>query len=144
MPENAAIIQSSPTAPLWIATTNHSDPAKRARLHRPPYVEVLMCPGDSQGQVDLSALMTQLAQRHVTSVLSEAGGRLTAALLNHALADRVAFFYAPKLIGGTGAPGMLDLPSAELLDRVPHLTDIQIRPIGPDLLVEGHIRHDNP
>ena len=39
------------------------------------------------------------------AVLAEGGGELGAALLDAGLVDRVAFFVAPRLLGGRTAPG---------------------------------------
>ena len=69
-------------------------------------VRVLELPGDS-GRVDLRALLEALRALDVIAVLAEGGGELGGALAEAGLVDRVAFFVAPRLLGGREAPGPL-------------------------------------
>jgi diaminohydroxyphosphoribosylaminopyrimidine deaminase/5-amino-6-(5-phosphoribosylamino)uracil reductase len=49
-------------------------------------------------------MMQHLAERGLTRILAEGGARLAAALLREHLADRLAIFRAPSIIGGDGLP----------------------------------------
>jgi diaminohydroxyphosphoribosylaminopyrimidine deaminase/5-amino-6-(5-phosphoribosylamino)uracil reductase len=51
--------------------------------------------------LDLRWLLTQLGSENVTSLLVEGGGATNASFLFNGLAQRVAFFYAPKILGGS-------------------------------------------
>src|ERR1035438_2697018 len=54
-------------------------------------------------QIDLRWLMRKLGAENVTSLLVEGGGEVNASFLLGGLAQRVSFFYAPKILGGRDA-----------------------------------------
>ncbi|MBF0623360.1 MAG: bifunctional diaminohydroxyphosphoribosylaminopyrimidine deaminase/5-amino-6-(5-phosphoribosylamino)uracil reductase RibD [Magnetococcales bacterium] len=139
-PPDSRILTSSTTAPTWIATTGTADPDRAKRLAAAG-AEILHCPDDGQGRVDLAALLTLLGQRDITSVLSEAGGTLTQALLDARLADRLALFLAPRLIGGRTAPGFLAGAGIGHLADSPWLEDMTVTRLGDDWLLEGSLRY---
>jgi diaminohydroxyphosphoribosylaminopyrimidine deaminase/5-amino-6-(5-phosphoribosylamino)uracil reductase len=142
-PLDAAAVREARVAPiptpLLIATTDTA-PAERAAALTGNGVEVLRLPAMADGRVDLVALMQELAQRKIISILVEGGGTLNAALLERRLAHRVLFFLAPKLIGGRDAPtpiegeGVADLGASTLLGR------LQFRRFGPDVAIEADIQ----
>ena len=70
------------------------------------------------------------------AVLAEGGGELGAALLDAGLVDRVAFFVAPRLLGGRTAPGPVGGVGRALKEAV-RFSGLTHRQIGEDLLVEG-------
>jgi diaminohydroxyphosphoribosylaminopyrimidine deaminase/5-amino-6-(5-phosphoribosylamino)uracil reductase len=104
----------------------------RARGHR-----VLELPGDA-GRVDLRALLGALRELDVIAVLSEGGGELGGALAEAGLVDRVAFFVAPRLLGGRDAPGPLGGRGRPLKETLA-LVDVAVRRLGDDLLVEADV-----
>jgi diaminohydroxyphosphoribosylaminopyrimidine deaminase/5-amino-6-(5-phosphoribosylamino)uracil reductase len=56
-----------------------------------------------EGDIDLSKLLKLLGERHITSVLVEAGGILLGSLFDNGLVDKVVAFLAPMIIGGEEA-----------------------------------------
>jgi diaminohydroxyphosphoribosylaminopyrimidine deaminase/5-amino-6-(5-phosphoribosylamino)uracil reductase len=95
--------------------------------------ELLPLP-DGAGQVDLAALMTELAQRGINELHVEGGCRLNGALLDAGLVDELLLYLAPRLIGDT-ARGMFDLPELTALDGMRKLSIDEARRIGGDLRV---------
>ena len=141
IPPRAKIFSSSKSAPLWIATTERAG-WDRIKGLQSLANQVIVCVADAGGRVDLSDLMKRLGDREVTSVLSEAGGILSGALLRSGLADQLALFLAPKLIGGGDAPGLLApglLEGAGVgrLADARRLSEMRVTPVGEDILVEG-------
>ena len=68
-------------------------------------VNVVVAPSKSairnrQSAIDLRWLLKKLGSENVTSLLVEGGGEVNASFLLGGLAQRVAFFYAPKILGG--------------------------------------------
>ena len=51
--------------------------------------------------LDLRWLLKKLGSEDVTNLLVEGGGETNASFLLNGLAQRVAFFYAPNILGGT-------------------------------------------
>ena len=147
IPLNAAILTASSTADVWIATTERSTPSRREALQNLPMkegrsVRLLLCRTTPSGHVDLTDLLHQLGTAGILSILSEAGATMSAALMATGLADRLALFLAPKLIGGQAAPGLLQGKGADRLTEAFSLTKLHITPVGEDLLLEGAFPKD--
>jgi diaminohydroxyphosphoribosylaminopyrimidine deaminase/5-amino-6-(5-phosphoribosylamino)uracil reductase len=71
-------------------------------------VKVVVCPllkkrNSSPNGLDLRWLMKYLGAKKITSLLVEGGGEVNASFIETKLAHRVAFFYAPKILGGRDA-----------------------------------------
>ena len=95
-----------------------------------------------QGRVDLEDLCRQLFGLEVMGLLVEGGSVLAAAFLEAGLVDRVAFFIAPKLLGGAAAPTAIAGPGRPL-HAAARLAAVEVRPMGDDWLVEADVRRDD-
>ena len=104
----------------------------------PAKVEVLALP-DTEGRVDLAALMRELAARGVNELHVEAGGKLNGALLAAGLVDELLLYYAPCLLGDP-ARGMAEFPGglACLADRVA-LSVHSVGRVGDDIRVLARV-----
>jgi diaminohydroxyphosphoribosylaminopyrimidine deaminase/5-amino-6-(5-phosphoribosylamino)uracil reductase len=111
---------------LYTATP---DPARQRALAERG-AEVMALP-DPHGQVDLPAVLRDLARREVNEVHVEAGARLTGTLLRAGLADELLLYQAPLLLG-EGAPLATLGPLATLAEG-PRWEYRQIQRIGDDL-----------
>lgn len=112
-------------------------PSRRAAALRARGVRVLGLPRDGR-RVSLRALLAALADLDVVSILAEGGAELSAALLDAGLVDRVAFFVAPRLLGGRTAPGPVGGVGRALKEAL-SVTGLSSRMIGEDLLIEGDV-----
>lgn len=72
------------------------------------------------------------------SLLLEGGGTLAWSFLARRAVDRVAFFIAPKLLGGP-APGPVAGPGVPALPCAFALADVRSERVGDDLLVQGRV-----
>jgi diaminohydroxyphosphoribosylaminopyrimidine deaminase/5-amino-6-(5-phosphoribosylamino)uracil reductase len=86
---------------------------------------------DKGPKVDLAAMMTDLYQRGVGSIHTEAGAALNGSLLQAALVDELLVYLAPMLIG-PGAP-MAGLPALENLESSAHWRFAEVATVGNDL-----------
>ena len=93
--------------------------------------------GDSEGRVDLHAVLRRLGEREITSVMIEGGSRVNAAALAVGVVDKVFFYYAPKVLGQAGST-----PFAESsIPREPlRIHNTQMHRFGDDLAIEGYLR----
>jgi diaminohydroxyphosphoribosylaminopyrimidine deaminase / 5-amino-6-(5-phosphoribosylamino)uracil reductase len=82
-------------------------------------------------QVDLSALMAELAQREINEVMVEAGAVLNGALLREQLIDELVIYMAPKLMGDS-ARGIFHLPELKTMAQNIDLNITDIRAVGND------------
>jgi diaminohydroxyphosphoribosylaminopyrimidine deaminase/5-amino-6-(5-phosphoribosylamino)uracil reductase len=91
------------------------------------------------GLIDLDFLMDRLGESAVASVLVEGGGRVIASCLKAGIADKINFFYAPKILGGDDGIPICSGPGAELMKESIAVKNITIRRFGDDIMVEGYI-----
>jgi diaminohydroxyphosphoribosylaminopyrimidine deaminase/5-amino-6-(5-phosphoribosylamino)uracil reductase len=83
--------------------------------------------------------MKKLGAEGVTSLLVEGGGEVNASFLLGGLAHRVAFFYAPKIIGGRNSRRAVAGEGAAGLAGAVNLADVRWRRLGPDLLLTARV-----
>jgi diaminohydroxyphosphoribosylaminopyrimidine deaminase/5-amino-6-(5-phosphoribosylamino)uracil reductase len=77
----------------------------------------------------------------VRSILVEGGGQVAASFLEAKLANRIAYFYSPKLIGGADARTALEGLGVTEVARAPRVVNITHRRFGEDWLIEGDIMY---
>lgn len=99
--------------------------------------EIVFVPADDE-RPSVPAALRDLHAKSVRSLLLEGGGTLAWAFLASRSVDRVAWFVAPKLIGGpapgpVAGAGVEDLADAHLIERT------RVEKIGDDLLVRGRV-----
>lgn len=87
--------------------------------------------------VEPAAVLADLYQRGVRSVLVEGGGEIHASFVAAGLYDQVRVDCAPLLIGGKGAPAPLGGLGFETLDTAPRLEDLEVRRRGGDVVILG-------
>jgi diaminohydroxyphosphoribosylaminopyrimidine deaminase/5-amino-6-(5-phosphoribosylamino)uracil reductase len=96
-------------------------------------VELIEVNPDPDGNVDLAAALRELGRRGLTRVLVEGGATLAAVLLRQRLADRIAWFRSPSIMGGDGLPAALPF-GVDLLQDMPRFHRLSIETIGEDVL----------
>jgi len=130
---------TDPFAALTTIVVSKKAAAKRVAALR-KRVRVEMAPL-RDGVIDLRWLTKKLGAENITSLLIEGGGEVNASFLFQRLAHRVAFFYAPKIIGGQDArKGVAGKGIAELKDAI-HLRDVEYRWLGADLLLTARVEN---
>lgn len=88
------------------------------------------------GRLDLGAILDELGRRDLGSVLVEGGGRVLGAFVEARLADRLALFLAPIILGQAGVP-LFATEGAPTLAAAPRLHRVQHHRYDDDLLIEG-------
>jgi diaminohydroxyphosphoribosylaminopyrimidine deaminase / 5-amino-6-(5-phosphoribosylamino)uracil reductase len=101
-------------------------------------VDVIVVPS-TKSQIDLRQLLKKLGAENVTSLLVEGGGKVNASFLLGGFAQRVAFFYAPKILGGRDARRGVAGEGAKSLNDVVQLREIEWRKLGEDLLLTARV-----
>jgi len=94
---------------------------------------------EKNGKVDLESLMKKLGEMEITSVMIEGGSSINASALSCNIVDKVIFFIAPKIIGGTDAISSVGGKSPPLLKNAIKIKDLTSKTIGEDILLEGYI-----
>lgn len=121
-----------------LAVTEEAPREKMARLQNAG-VELVVFPPDNDGRVPLDALLAELGQREITSVLVEGGSELNYALLAKGLVNKLCFFIAPLIFGGSGAPTPVGGAGVGAVADAWQVGKIEISQYDDDLLVTGYI-----
>jgi diaminohydroxyphosphoribosylaminopyrimidine deaminase/5-amino-6-(5-phosphoribosylamino)uracil reductase len=104
-----------------------------SRVTRSPRRSLRRSPGHLS--LDLHWLLKKLGSQNVASLLVEGGGEVNASFLLGGLAQRVAFFYAPKILGGRDSRKAVAGEGAKSLAEALQLRDVEWKRVGPDLLL---------
>lgn len=94
--------------------------------------------GAHQARPDVGEALGALAADGVVELLLEGGGTLAWSFLAAGAIDRVAWFVAPKLVGGRGATPLAGLGVAGMEQAIP-LLHTTVDRIGDDLLIEADL-----
>jgi len=116
----------------WILCCEKADPAARQALTEAGAVVIQVASG-ADGRPDLTAALAELAGRGITRVLVEGGGRLVASVLRAGLADRLAWFRAPRVLGGDAVPAVAELAVTGLAEA-PAFERTGGFDLGPDVV----------
>ncbi|MHB1125987.1 MAG: bifunctional diaminohydroxyphosphoribosylaminopyrimidine deaminase/5-amino-6-(5-phosphoribosylamino)uracil reductase RibD [Bacillota bacterium] len=129
------VLQESPAHTI-IATLAEQDLQKVAALEARG-VRVLEI-DELEGRVDMGKLMATLGRQGITSVLVEGGAEINASVLRQGIVDKVYFFVAPMLLGGSAAPGPIGGPGADKVAEALRLSKVSCRNSGGDMLISGY------
>jgi diaminohydroxyphosphoribosylaminopyrimidine deaminase/5-amino-6-(5-phosphoribosylamino)uracil reductase len=101
-------------------------------------VNVLVAPVKKMA-IDLRWLLKKLGSENVTRLLVEGGGEVNASFLLGGHAQRVAFFYAPKILGGRAARKAVAGDGAKNWSEVMQLRESKWQKLGEDLLLTARV-----
>jgi 3,4-dihydroxy 2-butanone 4-phosphate synthase/GTP cyclohydrolase II len=127
------LLREGPVSP-WIASGPAADPERRAAIEATG-ARILTVPASASGELNLPALLRELAARGVASLLVEGGARVISSFLRARLVDQIVLTIAPRLVGGVHAvQGPLLLNG-----RAPRLSGVDYAEIGGDIVVRADI-----
>jgi len=132
LPVDSPLVNTADDVPTWVVTVKGADQEKRQALEA-KRVEVIEIAAGDDGRPDLRAVALELGGRGLTRVLVESGGDLAAALIKHDLADRLAWFRSPKLIGADGR-GAVAAFGIDAIAEAPAFVRDSITDAGDDVL----------
>jgi diaminohydroxyphosphoribosylaminopyrimidine deaminase / 5-amino-6-(5-phosphoribosylamino)uracil reductase len=132
----AKVVTDELASATIIVVTRQAPKNRVAALRR--FVDVLVAPG-SLDRINLKWLLKVLGAKTVTSLLVEGGSEVNGSFLLERLAHRVAFFYAPMILGGRAARRAVGGSGARCLEETLGLSDVKWRNSGPDLLLTARV-----
>jgi diaminohydroxyphosphoribosylaminopyrimidine deaminase / 5-amino-6-(5-phosphoribosylamino)uracil reductase len=155
IPLTAKVLSAEGPSRTFIATTDRADPERIKQLEelgitvrvlpRAVVARWVQTPPDGDlasetsellpALVDLSALLKQLGEAGVGSILVEGGAGIITALLAGHKADRLVVAIAPKIIG-RGIPAVGDLHIHRLSDAIT-FSAVKTRKLGNDIIFDG-------
>jgi len=133
LPHNARLLQQ-PDGVIYTATQD----AEKIFALEQKGARVVVLP-DAHGQVDVAAVMVDLAKRGCNEVLVEAGCQLNGALLKAGLIDELVVYLAPQFLGDV-ARGMAGFGELTSLTQRINLEWQDVRNVGQDLRILAKIQ----
>ncbi|MBK8175837.1 MAG: bifunctional diaminohydroxyphosphoribosylaminopyrimidine deaminase/5-amino-6-(5-phosphoribosylamino)uracil reductase RibD [Rhodospirillales bacterium] len=129
---DALVIRTARQTPTWVLTSPDAD-AQRRRALEAAGAEVVTLAG---APPDAAAMAAALAARGITRLLIEGGGEIAAAFLAAGLVDRLAWFTAPRILGGDATPAVAALALQRVSDA-PTFAVLGRGCFGDDFLTDG-------
>lgn len=135
-----ALVFQHPILPL-IATCHDASPVARLALEDAG-ARILTLPPDRNGQVNLEALLVELASIGINRLMVEGGAAVITSFLSARLADLLVLTLAPVYVGGLHAPETLVALDGHSDPRWPRLTDHGVQTLEGDIIIWGRISYD--
>jgi diaminohydroxyphosphoribosylaminopyrimidine deaminase/5-amino-6-(5-phosphoribosylamino)uracil reductase len=132
LPPSSRVVQTADDDLLVFTAAALSLP--KARRLQKEGVEILRTRG-TRGRIDLSAVLSELGEREILSVLLESGPTLNGAALSAGVVHKLMLFYAPKFAGETGVP----FAHMAAPDQAP-LPNIRMQQFGADVAIEAYLQ----
>ena len=116
---------------------------EQVQMRRTPDNGTLVFPGGSMsvdGRPDLDRVMRSLGEREITSLIIEGGAMVNWAALYEGIVDKVFFYYAPKILAGTGSIPFALGTGYRRISEAASVRSLTLHRFGEDFAVEGYLR----
>jgi diaminohydroxyphosphoribosylaminopyrimidine deaminase/5-amino-6-(5-phosphoribosylamino)uracil reductase len=94
----------------------------------------------SDGRPDLERVLVRLGEREITSIIIEGGAMVNWAALSAGIVDKIFFFYAPKILAGTGSIPLALGTGYRRISEAAYVRSLALHRFGEDFAVEGYLR----
>jgi diaminohydroxyphosphoribosylaminopyrimidine deaminase/5-amino-6-(5-phosphoribosylamino)uracil reductase len=94
----------------------------------------------SDGRPDLERVMRNLGEREITSLIIEGGAMVNWAALSEGIVDKIFFYYAPKILAGSGSIPFAIGAGFRRMSEAASLKSLTLHRFGEDFAVEGYLR----
>jgi diaminohydroxyphosphoribosylaminopyrimidine deaminase/5-amino-6-(5-phosphoribosylamino)uracil reductase len=136
-PLGARVVSDSHAALTTVFVGPRAPRARVAALEKK--VRVVRAPGARNGWLDLGWVLRLLGKEEVLALLVEGGGEVNGSFLLGGLAQRIAFFYAPMVVGGQSARRAVAGEGARNVEETLALENLRWRAVGDDWLLTANI-----
>jgi diaminohydroxyphosphoribosylaminopyrimidine deaminase/5-amino-6-(5-phosphoribosylamino)uracil reductase len=137
LPLTAKLLHLDSPAPTWVACTSEA-PKEKIKAIKELGAEVLVFSPEA-GRVPLKPLLKLLGAQQVQSLLVEGGAEVLGAFFDQRLVNQFYFFFAPKILGGQKAPGVVGGLGVTHLGEAHIARELRIRRVGVDILVSCYL-----
>ncbi len=112
-------------------------------IQRPPQDGTILFPGGSpagDGRPDLERVLASLGEHEITSLIIEGGAMVNWAALAAGVVDKIFFYYAPKILAGTGSIPFALGAGYRRMSEAAYIKSLTLYRFGEDFAVEGYLR----
>jgi len=136
-PARSRVLTTPRGAPVWIYCSPRAPRARAVDLERAG-ARVVRVPARA-GRLELPAVLADLLDRGVHSLLVEGGSQVLGAVFAARTVDWVELAVAGCLLGADGVP-LLGAPGPARVADAPRVEPLGLRRCGPDVLLSGPVR----
>ena len=138
LPLESRLVQSSHDDVLVVCSLAEE---KRKQTMREHGIRVEQIPAATpDGRPNMTSLLRLLAELEITSVLIEGGAMINWAALHSDIVDKVFFYYAPKILAGSGSVPFATASGFKRMSEAAYVKSISLHRFGEDFAVEGYLR----
>jgi len=111
-------------------------------MQRTPENRTLLFPGSApvDGRPDLERVMESLGENDIASLIIEGGAMVNWAALSAGIVDKIFFYYAPKILAGTGSVPFALGAGYRHISEAASIKSLTLHRFGEDFAVEGYLR----
>jgi len=114
---------------------------KRKQTLREHGIRVEQIPAATlDGRPNMTSLVRLLGELEITSLLIEGGAMINWAALHSDIVDKVFFYYAPKILAGSGSVPFATASGFKRMNEAAYVKSIRLHRFGEDFAVEGYLR----
>ncbi len=92
------------------------------------------------GRPDMRQIFRRLGELELTGALVEGGAMVNSACLAAGVVDKIFFYYAPKILGGSAAVPFASGTGFASIGEAPVVSRISLHQFGEDFAIEGYLR----
>ena len=138
VPLRANIFTQESEADNIILTTKNVSPKRKKEVLKTG-CKVLTVDSFGKNKVCLRKMLVALGKMGISSLMIEGGAEIAGSALEEGIVDKIAFFIAPKIVGGRLAPGPVGGKGVvKIMDAIP-LYRIKTKRFGDNLMIEGYL-----
>ncbi|WP_223702453.1 bifunctional diaminohydroxyphosphoribosylaminopyrimidine deaminase/5-amino-6-(5-phosphoribosylamino)uracil reductase RibD [Sutcliffiella deserti] len=130
MPSSAKVVTDKEAPTLIVTGSNVNE--EKIHAFESEYVKIIRL---STTKIDVHLLLEQLGQRGITSLFVEGGATVNGSFLKARAINQLLTYLAPKLIGGSMAPGIIGGEGFETIEECIDLEIKEYTMIGSDLKI---------
>lgn len=136
--ENATVLNQKSSARTIIATTAFTSNKKKKLLENrgAQILEISL----NQEKLDLHELMIKLGQMSILTVLIEGGSLVAGSALRAGIVNKVLFFLAPRILGGSDGIPVFAGRGPEMIQQAFELKNMDVVMFDNDILVKGYLK----
>ena len=133
----AKVINQSSSAKTIIICTKLAPEERIAELKAKDNLEILQLKQKKVGPQDV---LKELGRKNIMSLLVEGGSRVNASFLKDNAIDKLYYFIAPKIIGGSESIPVVAGMGIEKIKEAIEIDNLKVEMLENDILVTGYVK----
>lgn len=139
LPLESRLVQSSHDDDVLVVCSLAEE--KRKQTLRDHGIRVEQIPAATpDGRPNMTSLVRLLGELESTSLLIEGGAMINWAALHSDIVDKVFFYYAPKILAGSGSVPFATASGFKRMNEAAYVKSIRLHRFGEDFAIEGYLR----